>query len=63
VIRPGIKITLTASDGAGLDAVVLDRNFTRKHVWRATFVLEMADGLGKNVVQGLTSKSKTGVWR
>ena len=62
-MRPGITITLSATDRHRLEAVVDDRNAAQKHVWRASIVLLSADGAGTSEVMRGTGKSKTCVWR
>ena len=62
-MRSGISIAVTASDRAGLEALVAARGSPQKHVWRARIVLLTADGLGTVAIMAATGKSKTCVWR
>ena len=62
-MRTGIRIEVTASDLAGLEALVAAGGSPQKHVWRARIILLMADGLGTVAVMAATGKSKTCVWR
>lgn len=62
-MRPGIYITVSASDRRRLEAIVSDRNAAHKHVWRARIILLTAEGLGTHTIIAATGKSKTTVWR
>src|ERR1700722_9763804 len=62
-MRTGIKVEVSATDRAQLDAIVADRNSPQKHVWRAQIVLLTADGCGTAEIMGRSGTSKTAVWR
>ena len=62
-MRTGIKIYVTATDGARLEALVAARGSPQKHVWRARIVLFTDDGMGTVAIMAATGKSKTCVWR
>jgi transposase len=62
-MRPGISITLSASDRSRLERIVGNRNAPQKHVWRAETVLLSADGIGTVEIRRRTGTSKTCVWR
>jgi len=62
-MRPGISITLNATDRRRLAAIVGNRNAPQKHVWRSEIVLLSADGFGTVEIMRRTGKSKTCVWR
>jgi transposase len=62
-MRPGITITLSASDRCRLEAIASNRNTPQKHVWRAAIVLLSADGIGTVEIMRRTGTSKTCVWR
>lgn len=46
-MRPGISITLSASDRRRLEGIVNDRNAPQKHVWRAEIILLSADDIDR----------------
>jgi transposase len=46
-----------------LEAIIKDRNSSRKAVWRAEIVLATAEGHGTNEIMRRTGKSKPCVWR
>lgn len=62
-MRTGIRIEVTASDKARLEAIVAARGSPQKHVWRARIILLTAGGLGTVAIMAATGKSKTCVWR
>ena len=62
-MRPGISITLTASDRSRLEGILGNRNTPQKHVWRAQIVLLSAEGVGTVEIMRRTGTSKTCVWR
>ena len=62
-MRKDITIDVSAADRLAFEAIVRDRNRPQKHVWRASFVLATAEGLGTNAIMACTGKSKTCVWR
>ena len=62
-MRTGIKVEVSATDRAQLDAIVADRNSPQKHVWRARIVLLTAEGCGTAEIMRQAAVSKTAVWR
>ena len=62
-MRTGIRIEVTASDKARLEAVIAARSSPQKHVWRARIILLTDQGLGTLAIMAATGKSKTCVWR
>jgi len=62
-MRPGISVTLTASDRSRLEGILGNRNTPQKHVWRAQIVLLSAEGVGTVEIMRRTGTSKTCVWR
>ncbi len=62
-MRTGIRIEVTASDKARLEAIVAARSSPQKHVWRARIILLTDQGLGTLAIMAATGKSKTCVWR
>ena len=62
-MRTGIRIEVTASDKARLEAIISARGSPQKHVWRARIILLTKDGLGTLAIMAATGKSKTCVWR
>ena len=61
--RDDICLYVGPANRARLDAIVRDRNSSRKAVWRAEIVLATADGHGTNELMRRTGKSKPCVWR
>jgi hypothetical protein len=61
--RDDICLHVSPANHARLDAIIKDRNSSRKAVWRAEVVLATAAGHGTNEVMRLTGKSKPCVWR
>jgi transposase len=61
--RDDICLFVSPANRARLEAIVKDRNSTRKAVWRARIVLATADGCGTNEIMRRTGKSKPCVWR
>ena len=61
--RDDICIYLAPNDRARLQALLADRNTSRKLVWRAEIVLATADGCGTNEIMRLANTSKPTVWR
>jgi transposase len=62
-MREGIRVEVSATDRARLEAVVADRNSRQKWVWRAKIILATADGLGTNAIVRRAGVSKPCVWR
>jgi transposase len=62
-MRSGITISVSAADRRRLEAIVADRNTSRKHAWRARIILLTSDGIGTTGVMTSAGKSKTTVWR
>src|ERR1700744_348044 len=62
-MRTGIRIEVTASDKAQLEAIVAARSSPQKHVWRARIILLTDQGLGTLAIMAGAGKSKTCVWR
>jgi len=60
-MRKDISITLGETDRQRHEALVVDRNTRRKHVWRARIVLLNANGDGKNGIMAATGTAKTTV--
>jgi len=61
--RDDICLFVSPANRTRLEAIVKDRNSTRKAVWRARIVLATADGCGTNEIMRRTGKSKPCVWR
>lgn len=61
--RDDICFYVSPANRARLNAIVKDRNSSRKAVWRAEIVLATADGCGTNEIIRRTGKSKPCVWR
>ena len=61
--RDDICLHVSPANHARLDAIIKDRNSSRKAVWRAEVVLATAAGHGTNEIMRLTGKSKPCVWR
>ncbi len=61
--RDDICLRVSPANHARLDAIIKDRNSSRKAVWRAEVVLATAAGHGTNEIMRLTGKSKPCVWR
>ncbi len=61
--RDDICLYVSPSNRMRLDAIIKDRNSSRKVVWRAEIVLATADGHGTNEIMRRTGKSKPCVWR
>lgn len=57
-MRTGISISLSDGDRRHLEAIVTDRNASKKQVWRARIVLLIADGVGTNGIMTANRKSK-----
>lgn len=62
-MRTGVEVRLNPEDRERLEAVVVDRKSSQKHVWRSKIVLLTAAGLGTHEIMQQTSKSKPCVWR
>jgi transposase len=54
---------MSPANRSWLEAIIKDRNSSRKAVWRAEIVLATADGAGTNEIMRRTGKSKPCVWR
>jgi transposase len=61
--RNDICLYLSPANRSRLEAIIKDRNSSRKAVWRAEIVLSTADGHGTNEIMRRTGKSKPSVWR
>jgi transposase len=61
--RDDICLFVSRANRARLNAIIGDRNSSRKAVWRAEIVLATADGYGTNEIMRRTGKSKPCVWR
>lgn len=61
--RDDICLYVSPANRARLEAIIRDRNSSRKAVWRAEIVLATADGHGTNEIMRRTRKSKPCVWR
>jgi transposase len=61
--RDDICLYLSAANRSQLEAIIKDRNSSRKAVWRAEIVLATADGYGTSEIMRRTGKSKPCVWR
>ena len=61
--RDDICLYLAPNDRAQLQALLADRNTSRKLVWRAEIVLATADGCGTNAIMRRANTSKPTVWR
>jgi transposase len=61
--RNDICLFVSPANRSRLDAIIKDRNSSRKAVWRAEIVLATADGHGTNEIMRRTGKSKPCVWR
>ena len=61
--RNDICLYVSPSNRTKLEAIVNDRNSSRKAVWRAAIVLATADGHGTNEIMRRTRRSKPTVWR
>ena len=61
--RDDICLYVSSTNRDRLNAIIKDRNSTRKAVWRAEIVLATADGHGTNEIMRRTGKSKPCVWR
>jgi transposase len=61
--QENICIFVSRTDRSRLEAIIQNRNSSRKAVWRCEIVLATADGHGTNAIQRLTGKSKPCVWR
>ena len=61
--RDDICLYLAPNDRAQLQALLTDRNTSRKLVWRAEIVLATADGCGTNAIMRRANTSKPTVWR
>ena len=61
--RDDICLYVNPTNRRRLDAIIKDRNSSRKVVWRAEIVLATADGHGTNEIMRRTGKSKPCVWR
>jgi len=61
--RDDICLYVSPTNRSRLEAIIKDRNSSRKAVWRAEIVLATADGHGTNAIMRHTGKSKPCVWR
>jgi transposase len=61
--RDDICLYVSPANRARLEAIIKDRNSSRKAVWRGEIVLATADGHGTNEIMRRTGKSKPCVWR
>jgi transposase len=61
--RDDICLYVSRANRSWLEAIIKDRNSSRKAVWRAEIVLATADGAGTNEIMRRTGKSKPCVWR
>src|SRR5215468_10178618 len=61
--RDDICLYVSPAIRSWLEAIIKDRNSSRKAVWRAEIVLATADGAGTNEIMRRTGKSKPCVWR
>ena len=61
-MRTSIKVNVSATDHAQLDAIVADRNSPQKQVWRAQIVLLTGDGCGTAEIMRQADVSKTAGW-
>lgn len=61
--RDNICLYVSPANRSRLDAIIKDRNSSRKAVWRAEIVLATAHGHGTNEIMRRTGKSKPCVWR
>ena len=62
-MRAGKSISVSATDGRQLKALIRNRNAAQKHVWRAEIVLLTSEGVGASEIMPRAGKSKTCVWR
>jgi hypothetical protein len=60
--RDDICLYVSPANRSWLEAIIKDRNSSRKAVWRAEIVLAAADGAGANEIMRRTGKSKPRVW-
>jgi transposase len=61
--RADICLYVSAANRLRLEAIIRDRNSSRKAVWRAEIVLATSEGHGTNEIMRRTGKSKPCVWR
>ena len=61
--RDDICLYVSPANRSRLEAIIKDRNSSRKSVWRAEIVLATGDGAGTNAIMRRTGKSKPCVWR
>src|SRR5215831_1167250 len=61
--RDDICLYVSPAIRSWLEAIIKDRNSSRKAVWRAEIVLATAAGAGTNEIMRRTGKSKPCVWR
>jgi transposase len=61
--RDDICIYVSLANRSRLEAIIKDRNSSRKAAWRAEIVLATADGHGTSEIVRRTGKSKPCVWR
>jgi transposase len=61
--RNDICLYVSPANRSRLEAIIKDRNSSRKAVWRAEIVLATAEGHGTNEIMRRTGKSKPCVWR
>src|SRR5258706_2411977 len=61
--RNDICLYVSPANRSRLEAIIKDRNSSRKAVWRAGIVLATADGHGTNEIMRRTGKSQPCVWR
>src|SRR5258706_14200013 len=61
--RDDICLYVSSANRTRLEAIIKDRNSSRKAVWRAEIVLATADGHGTNEIMRRAGRSKPCVWR
>ena len=61
--RDDICLYVSPASRLRLEAIIKDRNSSRKAVWRAEIVLATAGGYGTNEIMRRSGKSKPCVWR
>ena len=62
-MRTGASIDVNAACRALLEAILVDRNNTQRHMLRARIVLLTAGGAGTNEIMRTAGVSETAVWR
>jgi hypothetical protein len=55
--RVDICLYVSPANRSWLEAIIKDRNSSRKAAWRAAIVLATADGVGTNAIMRRTGKS------